>query len=320
MKLQHVPAALPGTNDRFQLWVSEYVHADTTEAVTDSLICAEWPEYTPNIASNTSRPDTTASLQPCKSEKILVDTTEAVTDFLDCIGWDGLPNEPPSLYLDLEGNNLGRKGTLSLLQMKVLPTNQIFVIDVYVLEEHAFTTRGKDGKTLRHILESAATTKVLFDVRNDSDALFNHYHIKLAGVIDLQLMELAYRHGENKRYLKGLASCISECDNITAEDKTRCLQIKAAGKVWAKQDDFSIFDRRPLDKAAWEYSVGDVDLLPLLYHQYARCLSSLWWDLIMKESVARVAESQTCDYQPDGVFKGCSPHSFGILYCGMHYG
>lgn len=47
--------------------------------------------------------------------------------------------------------------------------------------------------SLQSILESPKTPKVFFDVRTDSDALFAQFGIKLAGIIDLQLMELASR-------------------------------------------------------------------------------------------------------------------------------
>ena len=45
--------------------------------------------------------------------------------------------------------------------------------------------------SLKAILESPKTPKVFFDVRMDSDALYALFGVKLAGIIDLQLMEVA---------------------------------------------------------------------------------------------------------------------------------
>lgn len=47
--------------------------------------------------------------------------------------------------------------------------------------------------SLKSILESSMTPKVFFDVRTDSDALYGQFGIRLAGIIDLQLMEVASR-------------------------------------------------------------------------------------------------------------------------------
>jgi exonuclease 3'-5' domain-containing protein 1 len=37
--------------------------------------------------------------------------------------------------------------------------------------------------------------KVVFDIRNDLDALFSYHQISVGGIKDLQLMELANRRG-----------------------------------------------------------------------------------------------------------------------------
>ncbi len=80
---------------------------------------------------------------------------------------DGLPADPLFLYIDLEGPELSRKGSVSLTQILPLPKNHVYLTNVYELNKAASTTAGKDGKTLRNILESATIPKVFFDVRND---------------------------------------------------------------------------------------------------------------------------------------------------------
>jgi hypothetical protein len=55
------------------------------------------------------------------------------------------------------------------------------------------STAGTNGQTLKMIFESETIQKVFFDVRNDSDALYYHFGISLAGVHDIQVMEFAVR-------------------------------------------------------------------------------------------------------------------------------
>ena len=86
---------------------------------------------------------------------------------------DHLPERagvPPCFYLDLEGNNLSRHGTVSLLTLLIHPERSVYLVDLAELGDQAFTTPGSNGSTLKSILESPAIVKVFFDVRNDSDA------------------------------------------------------------------------------------------------------------------------------------------------------
>jgi exonuclease 3'-5' domain-containing protein 1 len=85
----------------------------------------------------------------------------------------GLPKNPPSLYIDLEGVYLCRHGSVSILQLHIHPTSTTHLIDIYSLGFAAFSTPGTNGQTLKSIFESPETPKIFFDVRNDSDALFS---------------------------------------------------------------------------------------------------------------------------------------------------
>ena len=77
------------------------------------------------------------------------------------------------------------------------------LIDVFVLEKPAFTTASDNGKTLHSILEDPDISTCAWDVRNDADALWALYHVGLAGVTDIQLLENASRVGD-KTYIRGL--------------------------------------------------------------------------------------------------------------------
>jgi exonuclease 3'-5' domain-containing protein 1 len=106
-----------------------------------------------------------------KNEVIIVDTVPLVVSLLDDMV--DLPNDPPSLYMDLEGIRLGRNGTISIFSLYVYPKKTAYLIDVHKLEGAAFTTAGGNGATLKSILESSTIPKVMFDLRSDSDALRN---------------------------------------------------------------------------------------------------------------------------------------------------
>jgi exonuclease 3'-5' domain-containing protein 1 len=112
------------------------------------------------------------------------------------------------IYIDLEGLNLCREGSVSILTLLIdLETSpkEVYLIDVHTLGEEVFNTAGVGKTTLEDILQNEEIPKVFFDVRNDSDALFSHYGIALQGVEDVQLMESATRETTgSRRYLNGL--------------------------------------------------------------------------------------------------------------------
>ena len=147
-------------------------------------------------------------------EVTLVDSEPSVVDLIDDI--DNLPIQPPSLYLDIEGVKLSRDGSISIIQIFVLPKSHIFLIDIFILQEKAFCTSNRSGTDLRSILESALVPKVFFDVRNDSDALFAHFQISLQGIQDIQLLEIATRF-YSKQWVAGLAKCIEKEAQLSAE-------------------------------------------------------------------------------------------------------
>ena len=130
---------------------------------------------------------------------------------------------PPNLFVDLEGTNLGREGSISIISLLDRSQQKVFLIDLFKLGDEAFSTvtcahEPKDGDgdvamtvddfvegfgetkledhfmTLKKIFESAEIPKVFFDARPDSDVLFAKHGVELRGVQDLQLMELASKY------------------------------------------------------------------------------------------------------------------------------
>jgi exonuclease 3'-5' domain-containing protein 1 len=119
----------------------------------------------------------------------MIDNATALKAFIDGLDKDSI------LYVDLEGNNLSRHGTLSLITVLVEPRHTVHLVDVTTLGKEAFSVSGTNEKTLQQILESRDIIKVFYDIRNDSDALFSLFGVRVGGIEDLQLMELGGRRG-----------------------------------------------------------------------------------------------------------------------------
>ncbi|KFY31110.1 hypothetical protein V493_01395 [Pseudogymnoascus sp. VKM F-4281 (FW-2241)] len=189
----------------------------------------------------------------------VVDTPRAVANLVASLV--DLPTSPPSLYLDIEGVSLGRNGSVSILQLLVLPTNITYLIDIHILGSTAFTTATTTGQTLQSILEDASIPKVFFDIRNDSDALYSHFSISLAGIHDIQLMELATRtRPRSKKFLHGLARCITGDLSLDPYEEQRWTEQKNRGRrLFAPEmgGSYEVFNERPMGEDIALYCEDD---------------------------------------------------------------
>lgn len=125
-----------------------------------------------------------------------------------------------SFQVDLEGIELGRHGSISILSLYRPSEKRVYLIDVHKQGNEAFSTVSSHGTSLRMILESTVILKVLFDLRRDSDALFSLYGISLGGIRDVQLMELGTRKG-SKDFLAGLGKCVKQDSTLSKAKKKR---------------------------------------------------------------------------------------------------
>lgn len=102
----------------------------------------------------------TCSLLPSNMHSELIDTAAALIAFLDSLG--ECTGQPPSLYVDLEGNNLSRSGTLSLITILVEPQQKVYFVDVTTLNKEAFDTTGSKKRSIRSILGVEGDSQGLF--------------------------------------------------------------------------------------------------------------------------------------------------------------
>lgn len=176
------------------------------------------------------------------------------------------------------------------------------LVDITVLGPSAFTTSSSSDQSLGDILQSKDIIKVFFDIRNDSDALFSLYGIRVQGIEDVQLMELASR-SFSKRCVHGLAKCIEKDARITFTERRRWQDVKKRGQSLfnpAQGGDFAVFDQRPLSPDLREYCVQDVCLMPGLRQLYREKLCDAWWEKIVDETQKRITLSQSASFNGQG--------------------
>lgn len=239
-------------------------------------------------------------------EPELIDSVSSLKSFLE-----NLPpcnGVRPDLYIDLEGDDLCRQGTLSLVTVFVECRNSVHLIDVTTLRQQAFSTADTSARTLQGILEANDVIKVFFDIRNDSDALFSHYGVRVQGIEDVQLMELATRGG-SKRLVNGLARCIESNPDIGYQERRAWATVKQRGQLLFRsgKDGYAIFDRRPFPPEIQEYCVQDVTFLPKLRDSYRAKLCNASWRRIQEETMARIALSQSHSYNGKGRHMALGP-------------
>jgi exonuclease 3'-5' domain-containing protein 1 len=243
---------------------------------------------------------------------IFADSASAVVALLNNLK---NPSYQPSLFLSLEGNTLGRYGSINLLTLYLLPRDTVYLVDVHHLGEAAFLTENADRTSLKTVLESTTTLKVMFDVRNDSNALFSHYQISLGGIKDVQLMELAAR-GSPRTSVAVLAKCIEEDAQISSAAMSKWRRTKdVVAQLFALERGgrYEVFDERPLRAELIQYCVQDVALLPTLYSIYEAKLlpagESFWRAEIEKATQARVMLSHSTSYDSHGQQEAYGPWS-----------
>ncbi|KAL8833171.1 MAG: hypothetical protein Q9170_004452, partial [Blastenia crenularia] len=249
----------------------------------------------------------------------VINTAEQISDLVDWLVFRHAPPVPhsPTMYIDLEGVNLCREGSISILTLMIdtgTPTNRVCLIDVHSLDAKAFNTAGVQSKTIKDILQDDNIPKVFFDVRNDSDALFAQFGVALQGVEDVQLMESATRKTTGARkFLNGLSKCIEQNMLFSPHgfDRASWTAAKKKGERLFKAEyggSYEVFNQRPIPEEIISYCVGDVVCLPELRVRFWKGAYS-WQHLVDEETKKRVAASQKPGYQPHGRDRAMAPWS-----------
>jgi len=172
-----------------------------------------------------------------------------------------------ALYVDLEGRDLGCRGTICLITVLGMPQNIVKIIDVTTLKSRAFNTPSPTtNRTLRSIFADPAVSKRFWGVFNDASALRAQYRVALAGVTDVQLLEVAHRGGDWDRPL-GLDTCIHRDLDLGPLESEHLVRAKRA-MAGRMRTDRTLFSARPLPDQTVQYCIGDVLYLPRLHDMY----------------------------------------------------
>ncbi|KAL3264391.1 hypothetical protein ABHI18_000799 [Aspergillus niger] len=247
------------------------------------------------------RPSTENATSRSEVSVSFIDTLEGISEVIEALM--NSPVTPPSIYIDLEGMNLGREGPISIVQIFLYPQHHVYLVDVHTLGATAFDHAATTGKTLRSIFGSDGIPEVFFDVRNDSAAMFHQYQVELAGIYDLQVMEVVTR-ARPGNYLAGLAKCISRDAPMTPSEKASWRATKERGKtLFSPQHggSYKVFNARPLSREVVEYCVQDVQFLPRLWQTYSRALNPTLRQKVQAEVRNRIVLSQSPQFNGKGI-------------------
>ncbi|PNY24612.1 Uncharacterized protein TCAP_05463 [Tolypocladium capitatum] len=238
-----------------------------------------------------------------------IDQPAQLANFIDYIG--ALPPHYTLLYLDVQGDNLGTHGAVSVLSVSLCKDPRVFLIDVLTLGAKAFSTPGtQTGRTMKYILESREIEKAFFDVRSDAHALYHNYGIRLGGVQDLQVMEVVIRKSSDKRSLRSFADImlgdigldsIEEVEkfNKTMQRRKKLIAVEGAG---ARE----MFNQRPLSEDAMTYCIFDVKFLHLMRFCFNDRLSR-GKDMAIMLSEEWVKQGQAADFTGRGEHMALAP-------------
>ena len=180
------------------------------------------------------------------------------------------------LAVDCEGVSLSRKGELTVIV--VATEEKAYIFDVLKLRRAIFT------EGLGEILEDKSREKLTFDCRQDSDALWHQFSVKLTGVLDLQLLEILYRRENAEATSQSSTKCKRASQRTREVEKIygfkRCLEtyvqdeemvkIKKEGmKVFKKNDDArEVWKKRPLSEQLVQYCFVDAMGMFKLYEKF----------------------------------------------------
>ena len=164
------------------------------------------------------------------------------------------------IAVDCEGWNLSREGTLDILSVATRHQD-VYLFDIDKLGALAFDSG------MKRLLESDSdtSTKLMYDCRNDADALMHLYGVKLSGVLDLQLLEVIHRKskGQGIEFLSGLKKSLDiySFSNKVKETKNKGIREIEDGK----KKGVNIWAGRPLSAHLKEYcAVDTAALFPLV--------------------------------------------------------
>ncbi|KAK6338474.1 hypothetical protein TWF730_002537 [Orbilia blumenaviensis] len=233
-----------------------------------------------------------------------VSTTSLLATLVDTLC--NTPTTPPAICLRVEGIEVSRYGTISILAIHIIPQNENYLIDVLKLRALAFNTPGAifKNKTLKTILEDPEIPLLLFDCRKDNDALVNLFEVQMNNVIDIQLLHTACEPQPQERELVMSLSGILEQKALLDWRELQAWRVNklvtSCLSAEENRDDRWIFNQRPLNPQVAEACLQDLIVLNKVFVFHCRLLSNMgrnhWKPRIRDETLKRLALSDDPHY------------------------
>jgi len=184
-----------------------------------------------------------------------------------------------NIAVDCEGIKLSRTGQICTIQICIYGSSQAYIFDVVQLTPEDIEECG-----LKTVLENQRITKIMYDCRQDSDALYHQLGVTLVGpVVDLQIMQFALnqkscredKQGKWQPCVMGMTRCIQTyAPNALSQQQLRAKeQMKV---IWADEDASKVWAKRPLGPELCEYAATDVIAMCDLFAALKKQFGSAW--------------------------------------------
>ncbi len=114
--------------------------------------------------------------------------------------------------------------------------------------------------SLKAVLECEDITKLMWDARSDNNALLHLFGVRLAGVVDLQLLDVAWRlaRGERPASVSGLGWILEKTDRagLSPAESAEMAAVKRAAQALFLPENgggYAIWTLRPLPATLLQY-------------------------------------------------------------------
>ena len=236
-----------------------------------------------------------------KNNYKVVDDAVSLKDAISKLKWKVKRGDSRFIAVDCEGVSLSRNGALTIIT--VATEEKVYIFDVFKLGQVTFSSG------LGEILEDKSCTKLMFDCREDSDALWHQFNVKLTGVLDVQLLEILYRRENDTAFTSQFFSTRYTHRNQRTHNQVesiygfrRCLELylkdenlirmKDEGRVLLKGDE-QVWQKRPLSNNLIQYCIVDTMAMFSLYDKLKGILNGT--DHIrLRTASARYADMIRC--------------------------
>merc|ERR1711920_1211564 len=160
------------------------------------------------------------------------------------------------IAVDLEGISLGRDGEICLIQIsgKSAPT-RVYIFDITTLKQAAFN----EGH-LGDLLKSKVVTKLVFDGRNDNDALYHQYNVCMERAYDIQVLwalkKIPNRSPACNQFVKGFLGCLEDSAQLSTTEYRCIKKVQELGKqlfLPERGGSYDVWKQRPLNIELAEY-------------------------------------------------------------------